>query len=225
VKKLLPFILLGLGISVLLAVYFLVVKKPTTPPPAESSTLIEVALNDRPFTSLTPSADGHWLKLRVEKLITQAASMDYELLYELPDGRSQGVPGNIKLEGQNMIERDLLLGSESSGKFRYDEGVKQGTLTLKFRDNKGKLLVKFMTKFALLSKTKEITSVDEKFTYSLSKSPTKNYFVVMETFGIPTSVSAGVVAGPYGVFTSAAALPAGSAGEGWKAIGEDIFIQ
>lgn len=224
-KKFLPFILLLLGVLVLVGVYFLVMRKPAKAPVEEKSTLIEVALNDRPIASLTPSTDGHWLKLKVEKLIAVADSMDYELLYELPDGRTQGVPGNIKLEGQSQIERDLLLGSESSGKFRYDEGVREGTLTLRFRDAKGKLLIKFMTKFAFLTKTKELTSIDEKFTYILAKTPGKEFFVVMETFGVPTPVSDEVTAGPYGVFTSVAILPAGSAPEGWKALGENIFIQ
>jgi hypothetical protein len=203
-KKYLPFILVGLGILVLIAVYFLVIKKPAKAPKEEASAQIEVTLNDRPVTSLTPSADGHWLKLKVEKLLASAASMDYELLYELPDGRTQGVPGTITLSGQEKIERDLLLGSESSGKFRYDEGVKVGTLTLRFRNSQGKLLVKFMTKFSLLSKTKELISIDEKFTYSLNKTPTKDFFVVMETFGLPAQagIPGEIASGPYGVFSS-----------------------
>lgn len=228
-KKYLPLVLFVLGVLIFLGVYFWLIKKPVEVTQGvaqkEANTLVEVSLNERPVASLTPSADGHWLKLKVEKLLASAASMDYELLYELPDGRTQGVPGNVKLEGQKNIERDLLLGSESSGKFRYDQGVKQGTLTLRFRDDKGKLLLKFMTKFALLSRVRELTSVDEKFTYTLAKTPAKEFFVVMETFGLPEAVSETVAAGPYGVFTSTNSLPPGSAGDDWRQIGENIFIQ
>jgi hypothetical protein len=200
-KKFLPFILLLAGIVVLVLVYFLFIRKPAS----EKSEIVdesvpEVALSDRPVTSLTPSADGHWLKLKIDRIRIAAASLDYELLYQLPDGRTQGVPGTITLKGQTKIERDLLLGSESSGKFRYDEGVEEGTLTLRFRNDAGKLAAKLATKFHLQSNTQELSSIDGKFKVSLAKLPKKTFFVIMETFGLPASVS--ITNGPYGVFSS-----------------------
>ena len=201
-KKYLPLILLILGILVLILVYFFVIRKPADKGTTEEDQgLIEVSLKDRPITSLTPSADGHWLKLKIEKIKVSAKTLDYELLYQLPDGRTQGVPGTVKLTGENSFIRDLLLGSESSGKFRYDEGVEEGTLTLRFRDDKGKLLAKFSAKFHLQSNTKEITSVDGKLKATLNKLPSKAFFVTMETFGVPGSVES-VNGGPYGIFTS-----------------------
>lgn len=207
-KKYLPIILLVLGILIAAAVYFLVIKKPAETEPDEQETLVVLPLIERPIASLTPSADGHWLKLRIEKMNKLAASVEYELLYELPDGRTQGVPGTMKLTGQDLIERDLLLGSESSGKFRYDEGVNKGTLTVRFRDDAGKLVNKYTTKFALLSDVKELVSIDEKFTYSLSKLNSKDFFVVMDTFGVKVDVPATLVSGPVGIFSSASvAIP------------------
>ncbi|MBU0998563.1 hypothetical protein KJ570_03480 [Patescibacteria group bacterium] len=203
-KKFLPIILFVLGLVVLVLVYFFVIKSPKKTNLIEDDTtsLIEVSLNDRPIVSLTPTSDGHWLNLKIEKIkIPGAYSMDYELLYDLPDGRTQGVPGSITLNGQTLIERELLLGSESSGKFRYDEGVEIGTMTVRFRNEKGKLIARFTTKFALLSNTKELVSVDEAFTATLSKSA-KGYFVVMETFGIPKDAPSDVKSGPYGLFYS-----------------------
>jgi hypothetical protein len=200
-KKFLPLILFLVGVLVLIAVYFLVIRKSSN---KESEivdeTVSEIALSDRPVTSLTPSADGHWLKLEIEKIKVSAASLDYELLYQLPDGRTQGVPGTISLDGQTGIERDLLLGSESSGKFRYDEGVEEGTLTLRFRNDKGKLIAKLTTKFHLQSNTQKLSSIDGNFKVNLDKLPKKAFFVVMETFGLPSDIS--IVNGPYGVFSS-----------------------
>lgn len=201
-KKYLPLILLVLGILVLILVYFFVIRKPAEKETGEEDQgLITVSFKDRPITSLTPSADGHWLKLKIEKIKVSAKTLDYELLYQLPDGRTQGVPGTVKLTGENSFTRDLLLGSESSGKFRYDEGVEEGTLTLRFRDDKGKLLTKFSTKFHLQSNTKGISSVDGKLKATLSKLPSKTFFVTMETFGVPGSVES-VNGGPYAIFTS-----------------------
>ena len=201
-KKYLPFILLGIGIIVLVVVFLVIKKNKNNVPVEKEDTTITLSLNERPVASLTPSADGHWLKLSVTKILSSAASMDYELLYQLPDGRTQGVPGSIKLSGQDKIERDLLMGSESSGKFRYDEGVKAGTLTVRFRNDAGKLITKLSTEFGLFSKTKELKSIDEKFNYKLAAINSKDFFVVMETFGITKEAPADVTAGPFGVFTS-----------------------
>lgn len=237
-KKFLPLILLVLGIVVLVLVYFLVIKPKSSGTNEEEqvASLMEVSLDDRPVTSLIPTADGHWLTLKVDKINIPAATMDYELLYDLPDGRTQGVPGTITLNNLKVIERKLLLGSESSGKFRYDEGVKEGTLTLRFRNSGGKLIAKFTTKFALLSNTKELTSVDGVFKATLDKTP-KAFFVIMETFGIPASSPSEVKAGPFGLFTSQSSALAGKAtlntysvlryaGGAWKADSFDagVFI-
>jgi hypothetical protein len=202
IKRFLPIILLVLGLIVLVVVVLVVKNKSKkTAESTPEETVAEVALNDRPVASLTPSEDGHWLTLNVEKLLSGAKSVDYELLYYLPDGRTQGVPGNVTISGTSTLERKLLLGSESSGKYRYDEGVEKGTLTLRFRSDKGKLLGKFSTDFALLSGTDALASIDGKFEYTLNKVSKTGYFVVMNTFGVPSSID-NLEEGPYGVFSS-----------------------
>lgn len=212
-KKYLPLFLFLVGILAVIAAYSLVIKGKKKEPLEEETSLIEVPLAERPLASLTPSTDGHWLKMKVEKIVINAASLDYELLYKLPDGRTQGVPGTIELDGQKEIERDLLLGSESSGKFRYDEGVENGTLTLRFRNKKGKLVAKFSTDFHLQSDTSKLQTFDGAFTYTLSKT-SKAYFVSMETFGAPKDIPEGVSNGPYGIFSSSKTDQAGNVGIG-----------
>ena len=212
-KKFLPLILFIFGLIVLGLVYFFVIKSPkkTNVVEDDATSLIEVSLNERPIVSLTPTSDGHWLNLKIEKIeIPGAYSLDYELLYNLPDGRTQGVPGSITLNGQTLIERELLLGSESSGKYRYDEGVEEGTITVRFRNEKGKLISRFTTKFVLLSGTKELESVDQAFKATLSKNA-KGYFIVMETFGVPKESLGDVKSGPYGLFYSETTILSGEA--------------
>jgi hypothetical protein len=209
-KKFLPIILLLVGVLVMVAVYFLVIKKPASLESEVEETVPEVALADRPVASLTPTADGHWLNLKIDKIEIDATSLDYELLYQLPDGRTQGVPGTITLNGQTAIERKLLLGSESAGKYRYDEGVEEGTLTLRFRNEAGKLVAKLATQFHLQSNTQQLTSIDGKFKVSLAKMPKKAFFVIMETFGLPSSADA--ISGPYGVFSSSGEKLTGTIG-------------
>lgn len=166
-KKYLPFIVLGVGVLVVAGVFLFVVNKtkaPTDNIAQEDQSVSEIPQDQKPSAALVPSQDGHWLKMKVESIkVKGATSMDYELLYKVGDGRTQGVPGTIQLNGQTSIERNLLLGSESSGKFRYDDGVKSGSFTLRFRDTNGKLLGKLSTDWTL----------------GMSG---KNYSVTMDTF-------------------------------------------
>lgn len=156
-RKYLPLILIGVGLVVLVGGFLFI--KSRNKGGEEEEVVKEIPADQRPLVSLIPSSDGHWLKLKIEKIRVQGAkSLDYELLYSLPDGRTQGVPGTVKIEGKD-IERDLLLGSESSGKFRYDEGVTGGTMTIRFRDTKGKLIGKLSTKFTLSSPKKGVFEV------------------------------------------------------------------
>lgn len=201
-KKYLPVAFFLVGLAVFAGVYFLIIKKGASGVPEMEEPVAEIPFEKRPFTSLTPIKDGHWLKLVIENISIEAVSLDYELLYRVKDGRTQGVPGSIKLAGVTRIERELLLGSESSGKFRYDEGVEEGTLTIRFRNDRGKLVGKLTTSFHLQSQTKQLTTVDGKFSFTLTKAPKNGvFFVTMETFGLPLSLP-GVSAGPYGVFTA-----------------------
>lgn len=224
-KKLLPIMFFIIGIIVLILVFVFIKKNKTTKVTVEDEVLTEVALPDRPFAFLTPSEDGHYLTLKIEKItLPKVASLDYELLYSLPDGRTQGVPGTVDLKGASEVERKLLLGSESSGKFRYDEGVEDGSLTLRLRDSKGKLLAKFQTKFHFQSDSVKLTSIDNNFEYILDKQPKGLYFVTMETFGLPQTASVSEVSmGPYGIFASNS-LPSGTA-DGWQTFASNIFYK
>ncbi len=196
-KKALPVILVVVGLLTIGGV-FAVRSFLRGPSDQMEENAPDVPVGQRPFTSLTPSEDGHWLKLKIKNVSVEgAASFDYELLYTRGDGIDQGVPGNIKYSKGETIERDLLLGSESSGRFRYDEGVEKGMLTLRFRDGKGKLIGKLKTDFHLQSGVKEATSVDGSFKADVSGADDNTFFVVMQTFGKSDDFDGG-----YAVFSS-----------------------
>lgn len=224
-KKYLPLIFLGLGVVVLIISFIFIRSTNSKKGVTDSEVEAEVSFKDRPVASLTPTSDGHWLKLKIEKItLAKAHSLDYELLYALPDGRTQGVPGTVELGEEKSFERDLLLGSESSGKFRYDEGVTDGSLTIRIRDSKGKLLAKFATKWHLQNDNQVLTSVDDQFVYKLNSKPAKNvWFVVMESFGLLDTSITSVASGPYGVYSSGA-LPEGTT-DGFTKSSTNLFYK
>lgn len=209
-KKYLPLILVGIGVLVVVIVGILIFKSSkgsgTT---QEEVNIPELPQSQWPAVTLTPTDDakapnsmGRFLDMRISKInVPGAASMDYLLVYNTSDGGQQGVPGTVQLTGAD-IERKLLLGSESSGKYRYDDGVERGTLTITFRDSKGKSVGKLSTDFHLQSETTTLTSVDGKFTYELDKLAKGVFYVTMTTFIDPDSSAAVVWQNGYGVFAS-----------------------
>jgi len=206
-KKYLPIAILIIGILVVIGAIIFVARSRNKPKEVveDEIALIEVSPDDRPVLILTPRSDGHWLDMKVSKLGRfDAMSMDYELLYKLPDGRTQGVPGTVRMDmvSGDEVEYELLLGSESSGNFRYDEGVEDGTLTLRFRNSEGKLLVKFESTFKLQSGVSELTNADGSIIYTLDDEDDTNYFVVMNTIGYPDELPGEVDGEPFGIFGS-----------------------
>lgn len=207
-KKFLPIIIFAVGFLVFVGGFIFVRSRQSSPsatPSSQDEPVADIPFDKRPFVTLTPTSDGHYLVLNIENIkVDNASVLDYELLYQVADGRTQGVPGSIKLD-ESKIEKELLLGSESSGKYRYDEGVETGTLTLRFRNDKGKLVGKLATDWHLQSNTKELASVDGNFQFVLDSSPKGVYFVTMQTFGVP-QMPEGFAASNnktvYGIFSS-----------------------
>jgi len=82
---------------------------------------------------LTPRSDKKAVILKISKISPEITSVDYELAYETRGGLSRGVLGKVDIEtGQELILREILLGTCSRNVCVYDEGVKKVSLTLKF---------------------------------------------------------------------------------------------
>jgi len=167
-----------------------------TPTPAEKE-ITEIPLEKRPYVSLTPRADGKEFTLDIGR-IENTETVEYELVY-LSQGISRGVIGSVNLSGEKSISRKLLLGSCSRNVCKYDEGVEQGTLTMRFRGPNG--TSKFTTDFHLQKGTGPLTSVDGKFELD-GKFSTTSFYLTMNTVGLPGIIDKTVADGPYGVFTS-----------------------
>jgi hypothetical protein len=220
-KKYLPFILIGVGILIIGIVIFAIVRgsKGKNEELVEEN-IPELPQSQWPVVTLTPTnnpdvkgSEGHWLDFKVQKInVPGAASMDYLLVYNTSDGGQQGVPGSVKLTGADL-ERKLLMGSESSGKFRYDAGVERGIMTITFRDEDGKSMGKLSTDFHLQSGVTELTSVDGKFTYTLDKAAKGVFFVTMFTFLEPNASDYVTWKDGYGVFASDGKPHAGQVGQ------------
>lgn len=213
-KKNLPLMLIGGGVLVVLIAVFVVFKsfKNATSDTASPSpeVVAELPQSQWPVILLIPTEDvaikgslGHLLDMKVQKInVPGAATMDYLLVYSTNNGGQQGVPGTIDLKG-GEVDKNLLLGSESSGKYRFDAGVSQGTVTLTFRNAEGKSLGKVESTFHLQQDETTLTSADGKFTYTLDKQTKGVWFTTLPTLIQPDSNPNMVTwANGYGVFSS-----------------------
>jgi hypothetical protein len=233
-KKFLPIIIFLAGLAIVAGAYFFVVRGRNND--VDNDEGMEVNLVDRPILSLVPRSDGHWLDMTVEKLkIKGATNMEYLLIYTVEDdggSRQQGVPGTLEIEGQDKLTAELLLGSESRGNYRYDEGVERGTFTITFRNDNGRTLAKFESRFRMYTDTTEMVSADGNFSIELDE-VSDDYYVILDSIGVPGDQVVEPTAGPYGFYSSQIGLFAGKvevisgelqfwSGSKWEGPGDDL---
>lgn len=159
-KKFLPIIIFIVG-SLVLVGAFLFVRRGKVDSSVQGEERAALIPSEKmPAISLSKSDDGHYINLKIENLgLLSPKLLDYELLYEVPgEEQPQGTNSSVEIIGKTSFEVEILIGTESSGKFRYDEGVEKGTLTLKFRDDKGKLIGRTKTEFDFASSKVDTTS-------------------------------------------------------------------
>lgn len=203
-KKVLPIIVVVLVSLLGIGGFWVLKSKKTSIPPisvlSPEEKTVEVPLEERPYVVLIPRADGREFTMEISN-IKDAKTIEYELVY-LSQGLSRGVVGAVDLAGETKISRKLLLGTCSRNVCKYDEGIEEGTLTLRLRGPEGTR--KFSADFYLQKGTKELTTVDEKFKF-IGKLPVTTYYLTMSTIGLPGPIEGEVVGGPYGIFTSGTA--------------------
>ncbi|MDD2483091.1 MAG: hypothetical protein PHE32_02170 [Candidatus Shapirobacteria bacterium] len=200
-KKITIILLPVVIVVLLLAFLFYRNKKTIVNTPAETtkaSKEIELSPTEKPVVNLIPRADGHNLTLKITGIPTKFTTVDYELIYTAKDQDleiEKGVSGTIKLTGSELEKDDLLLGTASCTngcKYKYDEGVNGGTLTLTLT-TADKQYVSYETPFTLksatdLNKAKKLTLDQENLIINGTVASKTDYFVVIKNFNSVYSV-------------------------------------
>ena len=199
-NKYLPVIGIFLGALIFGVLFWFIKGRQVSPGVGQpTSTLAPVAVEERPYVTLTPRTDGHELKLEIENL-KDVQTVEYELVY-LAGDLSRGVIGSVDPKGETSISRDLLLGSCSKNVCKYDEGVTEGTLTLRFRGPGGTQKYELAFYLQKGSEAREgLTSGDGNFTFQ-GVLPSNSFYLISGTLGVPQKPSGKIIGGPYGIFT------------------------
>lgn len=177
-----------------------------SPEPTKS---LEATIMERPFVTLEPTTDGHWVNLEVSNLKSDLKSVDYELIYfagDIGNKIERGVAGSVELKGDRSFSRKILFGSESCTvkcKYKFDENVSEGVLTLKLRGDGG--VEKFESSFRLQKGTEAkegLTTGDGNFKIQADNLLATSYFLTISPIGIPGELTGTIAAIPYAVFPS-----------------------
>lgn len=190
------YFVIGAVVLIIVMIIMVVVgknKKTTTnPSTTETETTEELSLSDeeKPYISLIPQADGHRLNLKISNIPKNISEIEYDLIYTAKDENieiEKGVGGTAKIEGTS-IERELLLGTESCTngcKYKYDEGITGGTLTLSFITSDGQSAL-YEAPFTLLTstdvKSDGLNLETENFSIKATVSSKNDYFILIKNF-------------------------------------------
>lgn len=174
-------------------------ERTTTKPTPQPTKSPQESIAQRPYVSLVPSSDGHRLTLKMTRIPGSVKSFEYELIYFADfEGNKieRGVDSGgrpVDLSGKTEYSKEFLLGSESCTtgrcKYRYDEGVSEGMLTLKFIGDNG--TDKFMTSYRLqtnLTLKDGLSSGDGGFIFKPTGKITGTV-ITMQTAGIPKDIT------------------------------------
>lgn len=162
----------------------------TTPTKSAQKELI-LSESEKPIISLIPRQDGHELKLKIDNIPSNITQIEYELIYSASENgltMEKGVGDTVKISSKN-IEKDLLLGTSSCTngcKYKYDEGVSSGTLSLIFYTNDNQS-ASYETPFILktsadIKKDGGLALKEEDFSVKATTTTKSDYFVAIKNY-------------------------------------------
>ncbi|MDD4937830.1 MAG: hypothetical protein PHX34_02315 [Candidatus Shapirobacteria bacterium] len=198
-NKIVLYSAIGIGILIVITIVMVIVSKNKINSSKNTTTNLstdsneELILNDaeKPYINLIPQSDGHRLTLKITNIPQSITEVEYDLIYSAQDEDleiEKGVGGTAKIEGSSL-ERELLLGTESCTngcKYKYDEGITGGTLTLNFTNNDGKSALyeaPFVFKSsANINKDGGLSLKTENLNIKASISSKNDYFILIKNY-------------------------------------------
>jgi len=175
-------------------------------PIGEKTILVNtLPLEERPYITLAPKSHiepkslGHWVTMTIDN-IQKFTRVEYEFEYQTST-MIQGGMGRIDFSREaTPVSKEIAFGSESKGKYKYDEGVYQGKFMLTFSDSKEAVL---KADFNLQKASQgTLSSVDGKVKIKLGENDLSadDFVIVASTLGIPAKLPGKILSDPYGFY-------------------------
>lgn len=143
-----------------------------------------IAVEERPFITITPSDGGKNILLNVISLKKPAESVEFELEYQAGE-LLQGAFGQLPLTSLPS-QKDILLGSCSAGgKCTYHTEVQGGTIVTRFSGTNEYALKNDWRYIEIKNKEKTAGSKDAKFQVESPEIAKQKYLIVTNSPGYP----------------------------------------
>lgn len=180
---------------------------------------VDQAIKERPYVILQPGSDIHRLKFSIKNIPLGIKTIEYELTYFADfEGNKleRGINGTgSPVEKGGVLEyspmEEILFGTASCTtgkcKYKYDENVTEGMLTLTLVGANGK--EKYNSAFRI-QKGKEakdvFTTGDGVFSLTSSGLPANGVYLIISSVGVPVPLPEGVIPKtiPYTVYPNIA---------------------
>jgi len=172
-------------------------------------TVNQLALEKRPYIIIEPKSKtrpqdyGYWMTTTISNA-SNYQFCEYEVEYQ-SSNLIQGFMHRFDISGKDKISQEGFFGSESKGKYKYDEGVKSGSVLLKFfkNDKDYDILKTYFNWLKVVDQDGVFISNDAKASLKIDSSDLKptDYLVVFSTLGLPKNIKGTVLSLPYGFYS------------------------
>lgn len=219
-KKILPILLIIIVIAVAVGLFIFgknLLKKPTTEERAKASSkpkienVNQLPLEQRPFIVIEPKSTtrpqdlGSWITITIDKA-SNYQGVEYEVEYQAGN-LIQGFMHKIDFTKEKLpTSKEGFFGSESKGKYKYDENVSGGSILYKFfKDETNYDALKTYFNIQNMANQKGVfNSKDGKASLEIGATDltSGDYVVISSTMGLPAVVTGKVISEPYSFFAT-----------------------
>jgi hypothetical protein len=168
-----------------------------------------IAVAERPYLSLEPSADGRYITLNVLELKKEASQLDYEMEYQT-GSMLQGFQGLLSLDKLPKSDRKLFGSQSAGGAITYHEDIKGGNLLAQFSGQEAYAVKSAWRFFDNADKNNTFASQDTKFSIKGDGFARSRYLIVYNSPGYPAKLSQELLSDPY-VVSAESSLKSSSA--------------
>lgn len=172
------------------------VAEPTSTKKKIQSPVNVIAVAERPYMRLEPSADGHYITIIIEEIKKSATELDYEMEYQT-GSMLQGFGGLIKLDKVPVSEKKLFGSQSAGGAITYHEDIKGGNLLAQFAGTENYAVKSAWRYFTNSDKATTFSSQDTKFSITNQSLNKYSYIVIYNSPGYPGEVEGELLSDPY----------------------------
>lgn len=155
-----------------------------------------IPVAERPYLRLEPSADGHYITIKVEEVKKNAQELNYEMEYQT-GSMLQGFGGLLRLDKLPIAEKKLFGSQSAGGAITYHEDIKGGNFLAQFIGQENYAVKSAWRYFTNSDHASSFSSQDTKFSITNQDLAKYSYLIVYNSPGYPGKIDQQLLTDPY----------------------------